>query len=194
MWGIPKQQYCQPKEMGGCPITCSANEQICYGTKYNSTTGKPELDKWGMPKSREFCAPKRTSDGKFAMCPCDSSHENTCDMGAGRFSWKECVPKTEGPCPVNCAANNTAECYPMGFKSNGDHDWESNTVVCKPSYDDCMGLCGANSLKCISRYGDYCQWSGGPACPVECDLKTQKECYVDTFDSAGLVTGSNMVC
>jgi len=177
-WG----SWCTSKE-SPCPLICTANQQTCWNNVYDAN-GMQVLDKWGAYRMQETCQPAD------APCPCNGAAELTCTMGT---SYTSCLPKSEySQCPIDCSINGTVACYPSAFDSNGLPDYNV-LEVCRSSYDECPGLCGANARKCGTGSSSYCIWIGD-ACPLVCDLSTQFACWSNHFDSNGLVTDSVKSC
>jgi len=183
-WGT----WCQSKVYGSCPVTCGADEMICWITPYDDSGNVLYDAMWN-----ETCAP--TSSG----CPCNEKWEKQCTS----YGYTFCEAKTNS-CPVDCgeaatcyhsmSGNQTCatdsgcvceaneiscsnpdtgmtECYPTDWYPSGC------PVICKMSEMYCSNV-SFDATTGMMSWQDYCLDgdSNNWMCPINCDPATSKKC------------------
>eukprot|EP00933_Yihiella_yeosuensis_P013153 TRINITY_DN1231_c0_g1_i2.p1 TRINITY_DN1231_c0_g1~~TRINITY_DN1231_c0_g1_i2.p1 ORF type:complete len:1693 (+),score=314.93 TRINITY_DN1231_c0_g1_i2:75-5153(+) len=163
--------WCQPKSEGECPVSCTEDQIMCFQQPYNDVTKEPDFTKPG----------KQTCSSEKDGCPCNKDFEHTCTDKWNPTGW--CKPKTDGPCPLECKANQLL-CMVKKYASDGKWDGSSFDqscasfeagCPCDPTYEE----------KCFGIYGSYCIPKGGPEkCPLQCK-ETEMKCMGMVYNANG---------
>lgn len=146
--------WCTPKT-DPCPISCAADEQLCYGTAYYDN-GEPN---W-MVSGNQTCVKMGET------CPCNTQHEVLCNTTWGTY----CQATYYGQCPISCAADEIY-CTAVAYDEFGYENWSA------PYQESCAAA--KDGCPCNQQWEKRCtegEWSWCVphymSCPVDCGDKT----------------------